>query len=147
MVNDDIDNFIKVVKKQNKRKFQDTDNDEIINDLKWIAYDTIVDFIVNNKSNTNRQISLSLNILEKIFKDSSILFCEMTKDQDIKLTMKTFSIILNKIIEDIRLEIYSSKNFNFHKYIKLCKNKLNNKKACFIDDIGLKFDCSLINLL
>merc|ERR1711935_1115330 len=111
MVNDDIDNFIKVVKKQNKRKFQDTDNDEIINDLKWIAYDTIVDFIVNNKSNTNRQISLSLNILEKIFKDSSILFCEMTKVQDIKLTMKTFSIILNKIIEDIRLEIYSSKNF------------------------------------
>ena len=123
MVNDDIDNFIKVVKKQNKRKFQDTDNDEIINDLKWIAYDTIVDFIVNNKSNTNRQISLSLNILEKIFKDSSILFCEMTKDQDIKLTMKTFSIILNKIIEDIRLEIYSSKNFNFHKYIKLCKKQ------------------------
>ena len=142
MTNTDLDNFINVVKKQNKRKCRDVDNLEILNDLKWIAYDTIDDFVKNNKCETKRQISGVLNILEHIFRDSSKLFVEMTKDEDIKLTMTAFSIILNEVIEDIRLEIFSSKDFDFNKYITLCRNKLNKKRAKLIDDVGLKFDVS-----
>ena len=136
MTNTDLDNFINVVKKQNKRKCRDVDNLEILNDLKWIAYDTIDDFVKNNKCETKRQISGVLNILEHIFRDSSKLFVEMTKDEDIKLTMTAFSIILNEVIEDIRLEIFSSKDFDYNKYITLCRNKLNKKRAKLIDDVG-----------
>ena len=142
MTNKDLDDFIKTIRRQNKRKCKDIDNLEIINDLKWIAYDTIVDFVKNNKSETKRQISVSLNILEHIFRDSSKLFIEMTKDEDIKLTMNAFSIVLTEVIEDIRLEIFSSKDFDFYTYIKLCRNKLNKKRAKIIDDVGLKFDIS-----
>ena len=142
MTNTDINNFIKTIRKKNKRKGEYIENSEIINDLKWIAYDTIIHFVTSSKSKTNRQISYSLNMLEHIFKDSSKLFIEMTKDEDIKLTMNAFSLILNKIIDDIRLEIYSSKNFNFHKYINICKNNLSNKRAKITEDIGLKFDMS-----
>lgn len=145
MTNTDLDNFINTVRKQNKRKCRDIDNLEIINDLKWIAYDTICDFIVNNKCETKRQISGALNILEHIFRESSKLFIEMTKDEDIKLTMNAFSIVLNEVIEDIRLEIFSSKDFNFNAYIKLNREKLNKKRAKLIDDVGLKFDVSDIN--
>ena len=142
MTNKDLDDFIKTVRRQNKRKSRDVDNLEILNDLKWIAYDTIVDFVKNNKSETKRQISSSLNILEHIFRDSSKLFIEMTKDDDIKLTMNAFSVVLSEVIEDIRLEIFSSKDFNFNNYIKSCRNKLNKKRARLIEDVGLKFDVS-----
>ena len=140
MSDKDINNFITSLRKNNKRKYNDYDNEEIINDLKWIAYDTIVDFIKSSNSNTKRQISLSLNVLEQIFKDSAKLFVEMTKDEDIKLTMSAFSAILNEVIDEMRIEIYSNKNFHFKKYIKSCRDKLNIKRAKLIDDVGLKFD-------
>ena len=98
MSDKDINNFITSLRKNNKRKYNDYDNEEIINDLKWIAYDTIVDFIKSSNSNTKRQISGSLNILEQIFKDSAKLFVEMTKDEDIKLTMSAFSAIPNYFV-------------------------------------------------
>lgn len=142
MSDKDINNFISNLRKNNKRKYNDYDNEEIINDLKWIAYDTIVDFIKSSNSNTKRQISLSLNVLEQIFKDSAKLFVEMTKDEDIKLTMNAFSAILNEVIDELRIEIYSNKNFNFKKYIKSCRDKLNIKRAKLIEDVGLKFDIS-----
>ena len=85
MPKDDVNDYIKYMRRQNKRKFEEYDNEEIINDLKWIALDTVVDFVNNSNSTTKRQISISLNILEQIFKDSSKLFIEMTKDDDIKL--------------------------------------------------------------
>ena len=94
MTDKDIKDFLNIVRKQNKRKMVNVDDTEIINDLKWIAYDTIIDFVKNSKSKTNRQITSSLNILEHIFKDSSKLFMEMTKDDEIKLTMNAFSYIL-----------------------------------------------------
>ena len=103
MPDKDINDFIKSLRKQNKRKYNNFNNDEIINDLKWIAYDTIEDFVKKNNSNTKRQIGVSLNILKQIFSDSSKLFIDMTKDEDIKLTLNAFSCILDKIIEDIRL--------------------------------------------
>ena len=140
MSDKDINNFITSLRKNNKRKYNDYDNEEILNDLKWIAYDTIVDFIKSSNSNTKRQISLSLNVLEQIFKDSAKLFVEMTKDEDIKLTMSAFSAILNEVIDEMRIEIYSNKNFHFKKYIKSCRDKLNIKRAKLIDDVGLKFD-------
>jgi endopeptidase La len=142
MADKDIQDFIKIIRKQNKRKLTNVDDVEILNDLKWIAYDTITDFVKSCKSKTNRQITSALNILEHIFKDSSKLFMEMTKDEEIKLTMNAFSYILTNIIEDMRLEIYSSTNFDFNKYVNSCKNKLANKRAKLVDDVGLKFDVS-----
>ena len=44
----------------------------------------------------------------------------MTKDEDIKLTMLCFFFNFADVIEDMRLEIYSSNDFNFYKYIKNC---------------------------
>lgn len=140
MTDKDIKDFLRIVKKQQKRKNNDFNDTEILNDLKWIAYDTIEDFIGKNKSKTNRQISSTLNILEQIFKESSKLFIEVTKDDDIKLTMNAFSIILSEIIADMRIKIYSSNNFNFNKHIASCKNRLNKKRAKLIDDVGLKLD-------
>lgn len=140
MSDKDINDFIKNLRTSNKRKYKESSNEEIINDIKWIAYETIVDFINTSKSKTNRQISVSLNILEQIFKDSSKLFIDMTKDEDLKLTLNAFSCVLSNIIEDMRLEIYSNKNFNFNKYIKSCQNKISTKRAKLIDDVGLKFD-------
>lgn len=142
MTDKDVKDFLRVVKKQQKRKNNDFNDTEILNDIKWIAYDTIEDFIGKNKSKTNRQISSTLNVLEKIFKESSKLFIEATEDDDIKLTMNAFSIILSEIIEIIRIKIYSSNDFNFKKYITFCKNKLNKKRAKIMDDIGLQFDIS-----
>ena len=140
MPNKDIDNFIKLIKNQNKRKNNNLEEDEIINDLKWIVYDTIEDFMNKNKSNTKRQITVSLNILEKIFKNSSKLFVEMTKDEDIKITMSAFSIIFANIIDEMRIEIYSSQNFNLKNYIKSCRKELNKKRAKIVEDVGLTFD-------
>jgi ATP-dependent Lon protease len=140
MSDKDINDFIKNLRTSNKRKYKESSNEEIINDIKWIAYETIVDFVNTSKSKTNRQISVSLNILEQIFKDSSKLFIDMTKDEDLKLTLNAFSCVLSNIIEDMRLEIYSNKNFNFNKYIKSCQNNIRTKRAKLIDDVGLKFD-------
>ena len=53
MTDKDIKDFLRIVKKQQKRKNNDFNDTEILNDLKWIAYDTIEDFIGKNKSKTN----------------------------------------------------------------------------------------------
>ena len=76
-----------------------------------------MDFINANDSKTKRQISNSINILEKIFVDSSQLFSEMTKDEEIKLTMLAFCKVLIDVLEEMRLEIYSNKNFKINNYI------------------------------
>ena len=40
----------------------------------------------------------------------------MTKDDDIKLTMNAFSVVLSEVIEDIEIRNFSSHDFNFNKY-------------------------------
>lgn len=139
MTKSDIDIFIKNLK-NNKRKFNDIEEDYIINDLKWIAYDCILDFINKNNITTSRQISVALNSLEEIFKNSSKIFSDMTKDEDIRLTLKAFSHILNEVIEDIRIKIYSEKNINVIKYIHKMKSLVNKKRSRLVNDIGITLD-------
>ena len=54
MTDKDIKDFLNIVRKQNKRKASNVDDKEIINDLKWIAYDTILDFVKSSKSKTRK---------------------------------------------------------------------------------------------
>ena len=49
MTDKDINDFINTVRNKIKENLMMLIMTEIINDLKWIAYDTIVDFIKNNK--------------------------------------------------------------------------------------------------
>ena len=139
MTKSDIDIFIKSLR-DNKRKYNDIEEDYIINDLKWIAFDCILDFINKNNITTSRQISVALNSLEQIFKNSSKIFSDITKDEDIRLTLKAFTQILNEVIDDIRIKIYSNKNVNIIKYINKNKNIVNNKRAKIVNDIGITLD-------
>jgi ATP-dependent Lon protease len=136
---DDLNKWFNSVKKNNKRK-RDVNYDGAINDLKYLAFESIEDFVKISDPKTKRQITNTLNNLQIVFNESKKLFTEIANDDEVKLTLNAFTIILNEIIKDMKLDIYAIDDFNYKKYIKNKKSFFNKKRAKFIKDVGISLD-------
>jgi ATP-dependent Lon protease len=136
----ELDNWYNTIVKKSAKRNKNVDFDSAVNDLKLLAYDTIVDFMKKLNCTTKRQYSNALSNLEKVFTESKRIFIDMTKDKELELTLGAFNFVLKEILDDLKLTLYSSKDFNIFKYIQRQKAKLSGKCAKLTNDIGISFD-------
>ena len=64
----------------------------------------------------------------------------MSGNQDVIITIKAFSIILNEIVEDIKIELYSNKDLNVSKYLIEKKKFYFKKRAKLVQDLDIVFE-------
>jgi ATP-dependent Lon protease len=136
----ELDNWYKNIVKKSAKRNKNVDFDSAVNDLKLLAYDTILDFLKKLDCKTKGQLTSALNNLEKVFTESKNIFIDITEDKELELTLGAFNFVLKEIIDDLKTNLYCVNKFNILKHIQNKKKDLTGKCAKLTNDIGISFD-------
>jgi ATP-dependent Lon protease len=131
----DLSKWVEYFENQKKRKRDNNDDDDDdMNELKLLILTNLKDIIkkVNYKG---RQLNKFLTNLQTILKESSnVLKNSDDFNKDTKVIIYTYTFLMNDLISDLKLCLYSNKNFDLESFF-ISKEKLYSQKLSKVDPI------------
>ena len=113
-------------KTSSKRKYNDGDDDSLINELKLMAVESL-ESVILEQNLKGRQLTKMLTSMENAFSQSK-LFLTDGVDKEFELTINAFLFIICDMIGDLRAELYTrDEHFNIVKYFNNLKRELQPK--------------------
>ena len=122
----DIDNWIELLRNDKKKRFVNISDDEATNILRLLAVDTLSDALSGQKLK-GRRLTNELNNLKKLFNDTKSIFLDLQTSKEFTSTLNAFVYIMNDIIEDIKVDIYSNSNLDITKHLNKLRRQYGGK--------------------
>ena len=112
-MNWDIENWLKCLKKQINRKRKRTDDisidtDEMTKELKYVAITSLEEAISTYNLSGRKLTRLLTKIQDQLTQTRHLLNINSIDDKEFSLMIIAFSSIIIELIDELKLEIYSS---------------------------------------